>query len=99
MAQKIKRDIVAEVSAQGYDIGQGDYTMDVVIQEFKHDGYRKYTIRHNLEVTVSHEGQERTTTIEGKRIGRPDLTDQWGELLADYYSTMIRSIVATLENN
>jgi hypothetical protein len=97
VAQKIRRDIVAEVGAQGYDIGQGDYTMDVVIREFTHDGYRKYTIRHSLDVTVSDESQERTTTIEDKRIGRPDLTDQWGELLADYYSTMIRSIVATLE--
>jgi hypothetical protein len=98
VTQKIERDIVAEVSAQGYDIGQGDYTMDVVIREFKHDGYRKYTIRHNLDVTISHENQERTTVIEDKRIGRPDLTDQWGELLADYYSTMIRSIVATLDD-
>jgi hypothetical protein len=99
VAQKITRDIVAEARAQGYDIGQGDYTMDVAIREFTHDGYRKYTIRHNLGVTISHEGQERTTTIEDKRIGEPVLTDQWRELLADYYSTMIRSIVATLEDN
>ena len=99
VAHKIKRDIVAEVSAQGYDIGQGDYTMDVVIREFKHDGYSQFTIFHNLEVTVSHEGQERTTTIEDKRSGTLESPDRWSALLADYYSTMIRSIVATLEDN
>ena len=99
VAEKIKRDIAAEVSAQGYAIGQGEYTMDVVIREFKHDGYIQLTIFHNLEVTVSHEGQERTTTIEDKRSGTLDPPDRWSALLADYYSTMIRSIVATLEDN
>jgi hypothetical protein len=100
VAEKIKRDIAAEASARGYEIGQGDYTMDVLIREFKHDGYTRYTIFHNLEVTVSHEGQERTTTIEDKRSGKIDMSGRrWGALLADYYSTMIQSIVATLENN
>jgi hypothetical protein len=100
VAEKIERDIAAEVNARGYDIRQGDYTMDVVIREFRHDGYTQYTIFHNLEVTVSHEGQERTTTIEDKRSGTIDMTGRrWGELLADYYSTMIRSIVATLEDS
>ena len=100
VAEKIRRDIVAEVSAQGYDIGQGDYTMDVVIREFKHDGYTRYTIFHNLEVTVFHEGRERTTTIEDRRSGKIDMSGRrWSALLANYYSTMIRSVVATLENN
>ena len=97
VAEKIRRDIVAEVSAQGYDIGQGDYTMDVVIREFKHDGVTQYSIFHKLEVAVSHGGQERTPTIEDKRSGTIDITGRrWGALLKDYYSTMIRSIVATL---
>ncbi len=100
VAEKIKRDIAAEASAQGYDIGHGDYTMDVVIREFKHDGVTQYSIFHKLEVAVSHGGQERTTTIEDKRSGTIDITGRrWGALLKDYYSTMIRSIVATLEDN
>ena len=99
VAEKIKRDIVSEMSAQGYDIGQDDYAMDVVVREFKHDGYKKYTIFHKLEVTVSHEGRIRTTIIEDERSGTIEPADQWRVLLADYYNTMIRSIVATLDDD
>jgi hypothetical protein len=100
VAEKIERDITAEVSALGYDIGQGDYTLDVAILEFKHDGYNRYTIYHELEVTVSDEGQERTTMIKDERSGTLGTTGRrWGELLADYYGTMIRSVVATLKDD
>ena len=97
VADKIRRDIAAEVSAQGYDIGPGGYTMDVAIREFRHDGYTEISIFHELEVTVSHEGQKRTTRIEDKRSGTP--VSGWAALLSDYYGTMIQSIVATLDAN
>jgi hypothetical protein len=97
VSEKMERDIAAEVSAQGYDIAQGDYTMDVVVREFKHDGWSEITLVHDLEVTISHQGQKRTTTIKDERSGTP--VSGWSALLEDYYSTMIRSIVSTLEDN
>ncbi len=100
VAEKIRRDIAAEASAQGYQIGGDDYAMDVVIREFKHDGVTTFSIFHKLEVSVSHGGQQHATKIEDRRTGQIDASGRrFGALLADYYATMIRSVVATLEDD
>ena len=104
VAKKVERDIIAEVTARGYEVGPGDRALDVAILEFKHDGYETLTIFHNVEVIVSREGRETTTTVKDMRSlcggiwARCD-DSRKAEDLKDYYRTMIRSIVATLSQS
>jgi hypothetical protein len=104
VAKKVKRDIVAEVIARGYEVGPGDHALHVAILEFKHDGYENLWIFHEVEVTVSREGWKGTTTVKDKRSVCGGLwfrcdDSRKAEDLGDYYGTMIRSIVAALEGD
>ena len=58
VAEKVERDIVAEVSARGYGVGPEGRALRVAILEFKHDGYENLWIFHEVEVTVSREGRK-----------------------------------------
>jgi hypothetical protein len=104
VAEKVERDIIAEMSARGYEVGPEGRAMHVVILEFKHDGYENLWIFHEVDVTVYREGQKDTTTVKDKRSicgglwSRCD-DSRKAEELENYYGTMIRSIAATLESD
>ncbi len=104
VAKKVERDIVAEVSARGYEVGPGGRALHVAILEFKHDGYENLWIFHEVKVTVSREGRKDTTTVKDNRSICGGLwfrcdDSRKAEDLGDYYGTMIRSIVATLDGD
>jgi len=104
VATKVERDLTAEASARGYDVKPGRSSLDVEILEFKHDGYENLWVFHEEEVTVSSEGRRVETTVKDKRSlcgggwFRCD-DSRKAEDLADYYGTMIQSIVGALDKN